>query len=154
MISPAPGPSEGQGSASSAEGWSPPFLGFWRLVCEPEGHRDPRTHSVQGLLSGEGAFYLPPHRPFFTLHVSSPPPFFFFVAFEAGYRIGLRDATEIIMHRNARAKSSPEQPRCHWCLFGRRGKCCAFFWDAFFWRLPPCFFPKFCPSKVFSRRIF
>ena len=31
VISPAPRPSEGEGSASSAEGWSPPFLGFCRL---------------------------------------------------------------------------------------------------------------------------
>ena len=51
---------------------------FDGLVCEPVGCRDPRTPRVQGRFSGKGAFFLPPHRPFFTLHVFFPPQVLFF----------------------------------------------------------------------------
>ena len=51
---------------SRAEGLVPSFCGFFDGRFEP--------HSVQGLLSGEGAFY----RPFFTLRVFVPATGFFF----------------------------------------------------------------------------
>ena len=71
--------------------------------CEPEGHRDPRTHCVPGLLSGKGSFFLPPHARFHTARFCPCPRFFlllffpffvFFSAFEASEPHWIADAHE------------------------------------------------------------
>ena len=52
---------------------------FWDLValfCLAEGHRDPRTHSVQGLFVREGAFLSAPSG-LFSHTLLFFPPFFF-----------------------------------------------------------------------------
>ena len=51
---------------------------FDGLFCEPEGHRDPRTPSVQGLFVWEGGGLFCPLAGLFTLHVFVPAPGFFF----------------------------------------------------------------------------
>ena len=67
-------PSEGGGLVPSC---------FWDLAamfCLAEGHRDPRTHSVQGLLVGEGGVLSAPSGLFFShaLVTVFPRPRFFF----------------------------------------------------------------------------
>ena len=68
-----------RGSASRAEGWSPPVSGFFDgFFWQPQGHRDPL-----GLFyTGRGRFICP-LRPFFTRTclLFPRPRFFFFVFF-------------------------------------------------------------------------
>ena len=86
VISPAPRPSEGQGKPLEGGGLVPSFSGFLTAFCEPEGHRDLRTPCVPGLLSGKGAFFLPPQARFHTHFLFSRPRFFFFVFLAFGAR--------------------------------------------------------------------
>ena len=91
VISPAPRPSEGEGSASSAEGWSPPFLGFCRLFLIARGSQGPSDTASKAFCLGRGLF-TGPLRPFFT-RTFVPPQFFFllsfsFLALGARVRIG------------------------------------------------------------------
>ena len=77
-ISPAPRPSEGQGERLERGGYGRPFLGILSASFVASGARDPRTPSVQGLLSGKGAFCVPPHRPFSHFSFFPAPGFFFY----------------------------------------------------------------------------
>ena len=56
--------------------------------CEPEGHRDPRC--VPGLLSGKGAFFLPPQARFHTARFCPRPGFCLFFLFLFFFCFGLR----------------------------------------------------------------
>ena len=56
--------------------WTPFSGDFDGLFCEPVGHRDPRTHSVQGLfVRGGGLLRAPSQALFHTARFSRP--FFF-----------------------------------------------------------------------------
>ena len=51
---------------------------FVGLFCEPVGHRDPRTHCVQGLFVREGGDFSAPAQALFHTHFLLPPQVFFF----------------------------------------------------------------------------
>ena len=73
-----------RGSPSTGGGLVPSssFFFFCCPFCMAEGHRDPRTHSVRGLLLGRGRFYLPPQALFSHTHVFCfPYPRFFCLLF-------------------------------------------------------------------------
>ena len=53
------------------------FWDFDGLFCQPEGHRDPRTQSVQGLFVREGGDFSAPSQALFHTHFLSRPRFFF-----------------------------------------------------------------------------
>ena len=55
-----------------------PFSGFCRHICLPEGHRDPRTHSVQGLFVWGGGLVRAPSQALFTRAFCFSRPFFCF----------------------------------------------------------------------------
>ena len=101
-----PRPSEGQGKPLCGRRVGP--LLFWDLValfCWQ------RVTGTQGLLSGMGAFFVPPHRPFFTRTFFVPAPgFFFFWAFGACALRGEQDA--ILEHAwNDEFRELPRIPR-------------------------------------------
>ena len=80
-ISPAPRPNEGQGKRLERGGLVPSFFlwDFDGIICLPEGHRDPRTHCVQGLFVWEGGAFFAPSQALFHTHVfCSRPRFFLF----------------------------------------------------------------------------
>ena len=72
-----------RGSPSEGGGLVPSCFWIWLPFCLAEGHRDPRTHSVQGLFVREGGVFVCPLRPFFTRTFFPAPGFF-------GFSFGLR----------------------------------------------------------------
>ena len=100
-----------RGSASRAEGWSPPVSGF--LTASFSSHRS--QGPLGPFLHREGALYLPPHRPSFTrtfFCFPAPGFFLFFFLQEMALRAqpGLPDA--IVSNAECRIQSvAPRTPR-------------------------------------------
>ena len=164
VVSPAPRPSEGQGKPLEGGGLVPSFCGI--LFCEPVGHRDPRTHCVQGLfVRGGGVFLYPLTGPFFTRTFSRPRVFFFGLWGHAPQLIARRDAscrwnTEVqTIIRRAALRTPPKNPRLPNSLFGADfcyglgGKCCPFFLEDSFLETFPLTFAVF-QSSICLRFLF
>ena len=148
-IEPAPRESDPQGSASCAEGWSPPFPGFWRLILAAIGSQGP----LGPFYLGRGRFICP-LRPFFTRTCRLfPAPGFFFSFFlsrwPSGPRMECLTLLAAMQNSERCSENTPELSECHSerhalrdphpspANFGRiRGKCCAFFYGAVFREIP------------------
>ena len=82
VVSPAPRPTEGQGKPLEGGGLVPSFCGIFLTACfvsQWVTGTHGRTAS-RAFLSGEGAFLVPPHRPFSHALCFVPAPGFFFKA--------------------------------------------------------------------------
>ena len=81
VLLPTPRRSDSQGTAQFWAGaiGRPLFGDFDGIFCLPEGHRDPRTHSVQGPFCWGGGLFCASSGPFFhTARFLFPPQVLFF----------------------------------------------------------------------------
>ena len=149
VVLPTPRRSDSQGTAQFWAGAldAPFFRDFGGIFCRPEGHRDPRTHRVPGLLFGKGAFLLPPQARFHT-HFSFPPQVFFLGGHRpdelqvASYVTSLHGGTNSKnccenspeLSGGYREKTVPPKTPCfvRHCVCVFRGKCCPFLSRIFF----------------------
>ena len=146
-----------RGSPSEGGGLVPSCFGIWLPNFVGRGSQGPRA-----FLSGMGAFFVPPHRPFFTRTFFPRPRFFFFLRPSRPLRnAGELDATAADISWNYEhefpellreecLRKFPGTPRrtlglsyCQVFFVGIRGKRCRFFSRIFSWRPSPFFLQFF-----------
>ena len=153
-----------RGSASCAEGWSPPFPGFSRLILVSQSVTGTLGCAASGaFLSGQGAFYLPPQPRFSHARFCFSLPRFF-MAFGARCASDSQKRCEsangatnsescsensLELLRGFREQTVPPKPRFgSGFLYAPRGKCCPFCRGFFFWRVSLLFWRFFRVRSV------